>query len=177
MIGENFIRKASGFYAPPLIGLAGKWKLQACGVGNCCSAVPCADCIGGTIPQEFEATFAGTTEWDCGNCDTYNATYIVPIFSPCLWFKEGNTNGICDTDFSRRVGIQISDSNLVTVSYSTKFKPLGRPRNYWVFQRVYADGIPCNTMSDDDIPLAVFYVAEIPYRCYGQSTTCKLTAL
>lgn len=185
MFGTNLIRRASGLYVPPLIGLAGKWKFLPCGEGNCCSgAAP--QCCGGSQPDEWSVALAGLVDDHCP-CSTYNNTFVLAASGTCEWDLYLDAMSCPYETYGMTLSLQAYFTYPPTV-HSIFVKLVREFDNDWVawwFKTFPDAGFSCLNLSNEDIPLYApvpsaqcrSWRSPFPACCDESAATCHITAV
>lgn len=162
----NFIRRASGFYTPAIIGLAAvPWQFTPC--PDCCGFI-CIACQDGTSHGAFNLTLDGFIDFGFDDCAILNDSYVltekipesctynvtVPIYFGFSW-------GTLSTTFyfaivhSSWLQVHITNTTMGTVAryrLSTGFDAEGRWDCDFVDQGIpWITGMPCGSSSTASI--------------------------
>lgn len=128
VIGENFVRKSSGFFVPSLIGMVANplGQFQPC--GSCCADEPCArNCQPGTAPLLFEVTLSYFIQVGIcvggGDCLELNNTFVLNQTGPesCYWeyhFGGGLYN--CGLRFLQ-ISVEVADYLILSLHNMTGY--------------------------------------------------------
>lgn len=166
LIGKNFIRRASGLYVPPLIGLPwAPWRFLPC--FGCCVAGSAMCCMADP-PDEFAVTLEGGgagplcehTYPDVTCADYLDRTYVIPVTSQCyglirFWTLECYPPTFPNGYIVISVGAAPDFPIWVTMCYSLSlFEPLIVVR--WIKDN-----------PDENQDCKSFVDVEIPYSGWG----------
>lgn len=186
VIGENFIRKSSGLYVPPVIGLAALGRFQPC--TDCCPPIECEFCLTGFMPREYSVVIAGLSDDGPRPCSQFNATWIaVHVGSPCARRVDLGTFIVCD--LHEHLHWLIVQARETPESSPTEYEIiagiLSLHGNPVAFRKSYGTTKPdCEALVDEDIPwIGGFQCLYNPPPLYqpewicGEGGTCVITAL
>ncbi len=155
----DFIRKASGFYVPPLIGFAANplGRFQPC--ADCCGAPssPCSLCTTGTAAYNYSVVVAGVT--GSAACLTSNGTFVVTktLHFGCLGgpYCIGCTGGTCgwiggggDFPFVSLIVCKTATNWEIRVPV----RPTFTGGVYVLFKKSYGAAVDCLGLSNESIP-------------------------
>jgi hypothetical protein len=163
-----------------------------------CLPLGCVHCALEQTPQAYLVQFDNIrSAADCAlqNCESLNASFIVPATFPCGWRYDKQTNSICEdgTSITERISIVIQHELTAASEYRTKIILnlvhdesgistavfTAEWRKVW---SVWPDKIQCLSIDEEDIPL---FRDDYPLEgrwCIAESfilgnATCTLTAI
>ena len=168
MFGRNFIRRASGIYAPALIGLAGPWRFLPC--EECCEQ-GCNECANPSVPTERSVTIAGVVNRSCypSECDAVNHTYVLTWGGACAWGWNGAIScGFGTLVYGVSMGVGVYGGGGYHTTVNLRRSGAGTPFAIW--QAVTPTKPDC-TASSGALPLVGSTPVEV---CDASSATCNL---
>lgn len=180
MFGKDFIRRASGLYVPPLIGLAVNplGRFQPCGEGNCCGSggvFPCW-CFE-PWPEEFGVDIAGIVDKvppRCEVCDALNDTYVIPYYGLFCGASDSWAPSPCPNIGPGSTDIQLLlGATTVRVGFLSGTASFPPPHaSEALFEGSWGGG-NCGAISGLGVPLTSYVAGE----CDMSGATCTITAL
>lgn len=138
------------------------------------SIAECELVCGEDRPDDFQVTFAGIIEDGCGDCDTWNDSFILSFDyetvdqHTCRWAWASGESPVCGMN-----NIDLAISYRPATEDWAALVRLGGPTVVVHYQRVFIERPDCKTWSSLDVPYSLTTWAA----CDPSASTCSLTAL